>query len=287
MLKPTPSSMNGDSRPAILICPCRRGRSRRGSLSSVLLPEPLRPTIPKNSPSRIWKETSCSAWSSSTSTRRNGCSARSFSVFTCCLGTRKVLLTPSTSMAAYRSPMGARGYGRRRGERARPASLALRCASDSPSHRAPTSCVALDGPGRAHDDRPHRRGRAPDRVRSRLPGLAEVLRQGRRAARDARGDRVRQPHPLRSRRPGRRRGRPACLVPATLPPRPRGGSAPCCRSASSARPCSAASPCATTWRPGFVMGHFGALDAHPRRGGRAGLARLVRAGRAPALHAIA
>ena len=65
MLKPTPSSMNGDSRPAIEIARGRRRRCPAMHFSSVLLPLPLRPTIPKNSPSAISRETSSTARSSS------------------------------------------------------------------------------------------------------------------------------------------------------------------------------------------------------------------------------
>ena len=51
-----------------------------------------------------------------------------------------------------------------------------RCAPVSPSPR-PVPPRRLRHPGRADADRPHRRGGAADRVRPRLPGLAEVLRQ--------------------------------------------------------------------------------------------------------------
>jgi len=48
--------------------------------SSVLLPDPLRPTMPKNSPSPISTETSLTASSTSNVVERNGCSIRSLSV---------------------------------------------------------------------------------------------------------------------------------------------------------------------------------------------------------------
>src|SRR3954466_13605511 len=69
-------------------------------LSSVLLPDPLRPTMPKNSPCGIVKPTPLSTFSSSYSVRRKGWRARSLSVWTWCLGMRKVFSSPSTSMAA-------------------------------------------------------------------------------------------------------------------------------------------------------------------------------------------
>ena len=77
--------------------------------NSVLLPLPLRPTIPKNSPWAISREMSLTACSSSYSVERNGCSARSFSVEYCWWGSRKVLLTFSTEIAA--GPMGAVASG--------------------------------------------------------------------------------------------------------------------------------------------------------------------------------
>src|SRR5690242_6827150 len=66
------------------------------SFSSVLLPEPLRPTIPKNSPRRISKETPSSARSSLNSRLANGWTTRSFSESTLCLGMRKDLWRSST-----------------------------------------------------------------------------------------------------------------------------------------------------------------------------------------------
>src|SRR3954469_7328730 len=69
------------------------------SLSSVLLPEPLRPTIPKNSPCSTWKPTSSTAVNWSNPERRKGCSARSLSVCICSCGRLKCFETPSTTMA--------------------------------------------------------------------------------------------------------------------------------------------------------------------------------------------
>src|SRR5919202_5213551 len=71
--------------------------------SSVLLPEPLRPTIPKNSPGWTANDTSRSATMSVPPRRRNGCSARSFSVCTRSLGMKKRLATPSTRTAGSAS----------------------------------------------------------------------------------------------------------------------------------------------------------------------------------------
>src|ERR1700722_31031 len=66
--------------------------------SSVLGPLPLRPAIAKNSPERTSKEMSRSASKDSWRLRRSGCSARSLRVCTRSSGTRKVLLTPSTTI---------------------------------------------------------------------------------------------------------------------------------------------------------------------------------------------
>src|SRR4051794_26409841 len=66
--------------------------------SSVLLPEPLRPTMPKNSPSRTSKLMSRSARSSRCSTRAHGRVTRSLSESIRWSGMRKVLLTPRASM---------------------------------------------------------------------------------------------------------------------------------------------------------------------------------------------
>src|ERR1700751_6006993 len=70
--------------------------------SSVLLPLPLRPTMPKNSPCAISTLTSWTAFSSSYSVLRNGCSTRSLSVEYCWWGSRNVLLTPLTDTAVAR-----------------------------------------------------------------------------------------------------------------------------------------------------------------------------------------
>src|SRR3954452_16014301 len=69
---------------------------------SVDLPEPLRPTMPKNSPLGIANETPLRTFSSSYSLRRKGWRARSLSVCTWCFGMRNVFSSPSTSIAVCR-----------------------------------------------------------------------------------------------------------------------------------------------------------------------------------------
>ena len=76
----------------------RRGRCSTMIFSSVLLPEPLRPTIPKNSPWWTSNEMSRSARCSRYSTRRNGCVARSLNESTRCSGIRNVFSTPRASI---------------------------------------------------------------------------------------------------------------------------------------------------------------------------------------------
>src|SRR2546423_3438860 len=68
-------------------------------LSSVLLPDPLRPTMPKNSPCGTANETFLSASSRSWPERLNGWSARSLRVWTCSRGIVNVFDTPSTTTA--------------------------------------------------------------------------------------------------------------------------------------------------------------------------------------------
>src|SRR6478672_9360148 len=70
------------------------------SFSSVLLPEPLRPTMPKNSPWRISKETPSRARSSRYSRAANGRTTRSLSESTRWVGMRKDLCSPSTWIAS-------------------------------------------------------------------------------------------------------------------------------------------------------------------------------------------
>src|SRR3954454_22613892 len=69
------------------------------SLSSVDLPDPFRPTIPKNSPFSTANETSRSACSTSLRVRRKGCSARSLSVWLTSRGISNFFETPSTTTA--------------------------------------------------------------------------------------------------------------------------------------------------------------------------------------------
>src|SRR3954467_8130334 len=69
------------------------------SFSSVDLPEPLRPTTPKNSPFSTVNETSRSACRMSLRVRRNGCSARSLSVWLTSCGISNFFETPSTTTA--------------------------------------------------------------------------------------------------------------------------------------------------------------------------------------------
>ncbi len=81
--------------------------------SSVLLPLPLRPAIPKNSPRRTSKEMSLSALKVSWRVRRSGCSARSLSVCVRSSGTLKVLLIASATIGgvALLGGWGIRGKG--------------------------------------------------------------------------------------------------------------------------------------------------------------------------------
>jgi hypothetical protein len=71
--------------------------------SSVLLPDPLRPTMPKNSPRWTSKDTPRSTCCSRKVVRRNGCTARSLSESTRCSGTRNVFSTSRTSITTGRS----------------------------------------------------------------------------------------------------------------------------------------------------------------------------------------
>src|SRR5436305_1443256 len=76
--------------------------------SSVLLPDPLRPTIPKNSPWWTSNDTSLSARSSRYFSRVNGCVTRSLSVSIRCSGIRKDLETPRASITIGPEPAPAR-----------------------------------------------------------------------------------------------------------------------------------------------------------------------------------
>src|SRR3954453_12725637 len=67
--------------------------------SSVDLPEPLRPTTPKNSPFSTENDTSCSACRTSLRDRRKGCRARSLSVWLTSRGISNFFETSSTTTA--------------------------------------------------------------------------------------------------------------------------------------------------------------------------------------------
>src|SRR5262249_39649095 len=76
--------------------------------SSVLLPLPLRPTIPKNSPRNTSTLTSSTAWSTSNRRVRKGWSARSFSVWYCSCGSRKLFETWERLTAGATDALGRR-----------------------------------------------------------------------------------------------------------------------------------------------------------------------------------
>ena len=116
---------------------------------------------------------------------------------------------------------GAPPRGRGRPLAAASATMPRMPAGSRRSPPAPTSASPRWRSPRSDADRLHGRGGPPDRLRARLPGLAQVLRRRGAAARDARLDRVRQPRDVGLRRARRgRRGR-AGLAPAAVPPRPR------------------------------------------------------------------
>src|SRR3954470_8934431 len=71
--------------------------------SSVLLPEPLRPTMPKNSPGSTLNDTSRRATMSDPPRLRSGCSARSLRVCTRSRGMKNRFATPSTRTAGSAS----------------------------------------------------------------------------------------------------------------------------------------------------------------------------------------
>ena len=72
-------------------------------LRSVLLPEPLRPTMPKNSPFSTEKETPRSASRWSTSRLRKGWRTRSLSVWVASCGRRNAFWASTTVTAALLS----------------------------------------------------------------------------------------------------------------------------------------------------------------------------------------
>src|SRR5918994_6334846 len=75
--------------------------------SRVLLPEPFRPTIPKNSPRRRSNEIPRRAWSWRYSMRANGCTARSLNEVMRWLGIRNAFSTPLASITTGASAPGA------------------------------------------------------------------------------------------------------------------------------------------------------------------------------------
>src|SRR3954470_1552992 len=168
--------------------------------SSVDFPEPLRPTMPKNSPSSTANETASSAWSFSWPIRRNGWSARSLSVWTRSCGRRNDFETPSTATAGRAGLGTALGY---------------------PRHAAPPDPARRPDPARTGGAR--RRARV---LRRDVPAGGSRRTRHRRAVRPAqplalaaqRGPRdalpagPRQACPLRARRDLRRRRRRAALV---------------------------------------------------------------------------
>ena len=108
-LKPTPSSMNGDSRPVdARRCRRRAGRSRRGTSAACSCRTRCGRRCRRTRRARSSTETSSTARSSSYVRERNGCSARSLSVEYRRCGSRNVLERWSTTTAARRGGKGAR-----------------------------------------------------------------------------------------------------------------------------------------------------------------------------------
>ena len=165
---------------------------------SVLLPQPLRPTIPKNSPRRTSKDTSCSACSRSKLRRRSGCTIRSLSVWICSRGRRNCLETPSTLTA---TSSGGAGTRRQRSERtSAPRDPRRREPRRVPRRAARRGRGRAPGARRAGGGRRARRAAAgvePRRAARRpapAPGAASGharLREPRRHARRARRARLR------------------------------------------------------------------------------------------------
>src|SRR6478735_68372 len=126
--------------------------------SSVLLPEPLRPTMPKNSPWWTSKVTSCSAVSCRYSRRRSGCSARSLKLSIGCSGMRKALPTSRTSITT--GPSGMCAKRTRRSGASPPASQALLLEAERV------------GEGRVAQPPPRSAGGARERLHEPPPGQA-------------------------------------------------------------------------------------------------------------------
>src|SRR5215475_1193867 len=75
------------------------------TLSSVLLPLPFGPTMPKNSPSPTENVTSRSASFRSYAMRLKGCAKYSFSRARCSCGIQNVFETPTASIELMRAPL--------------------------------------------------------------------------------------------------------------------------------------------------------------------------------------
>src|SRR3954447_394 len=153
-------------------------------LSRVDLPEPLRPTIPKNSPSATSNDTSLRAWSVEWPDDSKGCRTRSLSVETWRWGRRKAFETRST-VTAGGAPVAKRAPARSAvtdtwltlatGRTGKGAALRHNARPDAP--RDPHLATRVrprdhDRARRPGADRPHGRRGAADRLRTRLPGLA-------------------------------------------------------------------------------------------------------------------
>src|SRR5215212_8191563 len=82
-------------------------------LSSVLLPDPLRPTMPKNSPCRTSKDTPRRACSTRYWGRASGWTTRSLNESMRWIGILKAFSTPSTSMTTGALDIGSRLLTRR------------------------------------------------------------------------------------------------------------------------------------------------------------------------------
>ena len=213
MLKPTPSSMNGASRPATMIAPGVGAVDAGQALEQRALARAVAPHDPEElALGDLRRRRRSSACSSSMSMRRKGCRARSLSVCIGCLGTWKVLLDAvdaDRGMAARIMSRARIRTGARRRARAASWPRARRCVLLC-TPRLPAR--GDGGPGRPAAIVLHRstRGSALTRFALGLPGLAEVHGQRRdERLHDARPRRVgangsRSPKPLgtpRSSRP--------------------------------------------------------------------------------------
>src|SRR5919204_374691 len=155
--------------------------------SSVLLPEPLRPTIPKNSPWWTSKVTPRSARSSRKSPWRSGCRARSLKESTRCSGIRNVLRTSWTSMTTGADDIVREAYA---GSAGTPASqAALLEAQRIGEARVAEPARPPRGAGRErHQAEPVVVELQARRVGERQRELGDLAPEQRRRARDAVGD---------------------------------------------------------------------------------------------------